>query len=437
MALRVRCKCGKSMQIPTALAGRKLHCPGCNRAFSIPAEKFKPAAPKKPASPATAKKPPAVAKPPPEAPMPAPVELDLHSGRNESASGDLPVLECEEPSGLIADAGPLTASRSGKLGLTCPLCQKTLAPAAAICLDCGFNVTTGSSIKSSLPPGVAAVTSAPTATYASDRPWMAGSGPGWLDSDVIQSPTRSFWGDALTAFVYPVRGAGNGVTFAIIAFIYLMKIPLSFVCCLINLLGTFFIEGWLAAVYLSVLRDTASGSAELPGIKMEEGVLEDILKPFLKYLGAFACAFLPAAAYVILMSLGALPTSLHSGLNLMLLAAAAVFFWPVFLMLFSFNALDMIIRVDLIFTTVYRTLLPYISLWLMLLLVGFIKFLPILPILVARAGLNIPLPALPQFGGLIGEGVFSLVDLYLSLVSMRLIGLYYLHFKKRFTLVME
>jgi hypothetical protein len=57
--------------------------------------------------------------------------------------------------------------------------------------------------------------------------------------------------------------------------------------------------------------------------------------------------------------------------------------------------------------------------------------------LTVKAGININVPQVPQIPGLAGELIFNTINLYLGIVSMRLIGLYYLHFKRRFTMVME
>jgi hypothetical protein len=149
MALRIKCKCGKSLKISSKLADKKLLCPGCNRAFRIPAEKFKAAPDATPATAAAVKKPPAP-KPPTEAPVPAPVELDLTPEKIDWSSGDLSVSQSDILSGLIPDAKVGPGSPSGKLGLTCPLCRKSLAPGSVICFDCGFNVSTRTYIKTSL-----------------------------------------------------------------------------------------------------------------------------------------------------------------------------------------------------------------------------------------------------------------------------------------------
>jgi hypothetical protein len=433
VALRVKCKCGKLMKIPSAQAGKNLSCPGCKKVFRISPEKFKQAG-EAPRSAAGRSPPPVSPKPVAAAPTPMPEELDILP-----VDLDVPAGSSLSQSDILGDAipnaKPAAASPSGKLGLTCPLCRKTLLPGAVLCVDCGFNAATGTYVQASLPPLAQPVTTAPTAGYAADGSRIT-QGSSRLDRDAIHGPTRDFWTDAISAFGYPFMSAGNAITLGIVAFIYCLELALGYAGCL-GLLGVFCIQGWIAAMYLSVVQDTASGSPDLPGIKMEGGVVEDIIKPFFRYLGAFACACFPAAAYVLLMSTGALPSSLESGLNLMLVMAVGIFLWPVFVMLFAFNALDMIYRADLIFTTVIRTFLPYLALWVMLLLVGFVKFLPLAALLVAQTGLSITVPQVPQLGGLAGKVSFNIIDLYLGVVSMRLIGLYYLHFKKRFTLIME
>ncbi|MFH1419759.1 MAG: hypothetical protein ABII12_15915 [Planctomycetota bacterium] len=441
MALRIKCKCGKSLKIPTSLAGKKLACPACKKPFRISAEKFEKAA----AAPSAGKPGMKRATPKPaEAPMPAPVELDILPA-NLDWSGELDHSQSDILSDLIPDVGAPASTAADLSGPGCPSCKQTLPQGAKLCVNCGFDLRTGKAIAGATATPVAAAAvpvakpvsasaePAAPATYASDRMF---SGTGLRSAtDVIQRPKRSFWADAFHSFAYPFCTGGNAVTFSIILFFNLLQIPLGYVGCL-GAIGQFFITGWIWAVYLSIVQDTATASIDLPGIKMEEGPVEDIVKPFFRYLGAAAFSFLPATSYLILMSSGVLPDSLTSPFNLLILAAAGVFLWPVFVMLFAFNALAMIIRVDLIFTTIFRTFLPYLSLWLMLVLVSVLTMLPLVGLIITMSGLNIAMPNLPDFGrfGMVGEGV---IGLYVNIVSMRLIGLYYLHFKRRFTLVME
>jgi hypothetical protein len=72
----------------------------------------------------------------------------------------------------------------------------------------------------------------------------------------------------------------------------------------------------------------------------------------------------------------------------------------------------------------------------MLILVGITSILPMAGVFLARANIQVPAPNLQSLGFL-GSILDIIIDVYLTIVSMRLIGLYYLHFKKRFTIVME
>jgi hypothetical protein len=448
MALRIKCKCGKSLKVSSQLADKKLLCPGCKKAFRIPAEKFKQAGAASPApaakpQPAVAKKAPPVPKPKSEVPMPAPVELDLLPDKIDWSSADLSVSQSDILSDLIPDAKPTAASPSGKLGLTCPLCRKVLPPGAVLCVDCGFNAATRTYIKTSLPPVASAVTTAPTTGYAADLSRM--SRGSHIDHDVVQAPKRSFWADALRSFSYPFMSANNGVVFGMIvladSFRILLRFVIPFVPCILTAVAVFLavvaIRGWIAAVMLSVIHDTATGSEELPGIKIQDGAMEDVIKPLFKYIGAGACALLPASIYLLLMAGGVLPGTFASGLNLVLLILVGIFVWPIFLMLFAFDAPGKIFRIDQIATTIFHTFVPYLGLWLMLVLASFGSILTIAALLTVKAGININVPQVPQIPGLAGELIFNTINLYLGIVSMRLIGLYYLHFKRRFTMVME
>jgi len=297
----------------------------------------------------------------------APSQLDLLaevSPSQNEASGDLKLAGEEEGAG----------------GSTCPSCRAPFAAGAVVCVKCGMDMRSGRHV---------GTTAAPL-TLAYAVPAARGTLSGKLASSGVEGPRRGFWADALLSFAYPFFTPGNGIAFALIAGIALLRIPLGF-------LARFSIYVWLS-------------------IGMIMGW--------------------PASLYLIAMLTGLVHEAMQSELSLALWIAGGTFFWPVFVMLFAFNALSMLIRLDLIFTTVFRTSLPYLSLWLMLLIVGFGSALEWAEPLLESSGISIPLPTMPDWG-LGGEALMIVVDLYLSIVAMRLIGLYYLHFKKRFTLVFE
>ncbi len=182
MALRVRCRCGKTLRISSALADRKLACPHCKYPFRIPAAKFKaaqakaaaqararqaerPPAPsavkaatRRPqragspeASPAAAR---AAARP---GPIATRLDEDLLGGfpgeDDASRGGLLTELAAEESSASVApsaielhDAAQVVGADATSGGPTCPACNRVLAAGAKICVQCGINLQTGRSL---------------------------------------------------------------------------------------------------------------------------------------------------------------------------------------------------------------------------------------------------------------------------------------------------
>lgn len=400
MALRVKCKCGKILNVSSKLADKRITCPGCQRPFTIPIAKFQAAV--KPGHPA--------AKPSTSsaAAQPPPIIQTAHAPALKMVPQPIP-----EP--VIADlSGTIGLSSSGAFGEI----QLEGPPAA---------------VHASAPPAVD-VGDPVELSYARDNVAPAPIIGGRV-SAAIEGPKRTYWSDALGSLLYPFRSGGNAANFLVIGFLCLSSYGLQFVG-IFGFIGSLIIFGWVRAMYLSVVQETASGTDDMPGIKMEDGFLEDIIKPAFKYIGSYAVALLPAAAYLIGMASGMVPDSMQSGIALMAWIAVGIFIWPIILMLFAFSALDMIYRVDLIFATIFRTWLPYLSLWVMLLLVGFLSMLPWLGDALTAMNLGIALPSTPKLG-LTGDLIFVILDVYFSIITMRLIGLYYLHFNRRFAIVME
>jgi len=318
MALRVKCKCGRKLSISAKYADKRLACPVCKSSFTIPRAKFVAAG----ALPAAAKPP----TPPPipeSPPTPPPVAAKVESS--------------QQPVEFGLDAAPAELSDS------------FVVPADELTLSADDS-----------PPAAHSVDGEPAATlsYADGRPQRVI--PGRKDADVVQGPKRGYWADAFMSFAYPFLNVNNVITFIVTLVISLLRIPLGYVGCY-GLAGTLIIVGWLYSLYFSVIADTASGSEDLPGIRMENGFLDDIIKPAMKYIGSFAVALLPGVTYTLLWSFGAIPPALQSGVALLGWLALGFFAWPMVVMLFAFDALDQVFRIDLIITTIFRTIGAYLS----------------------------------------------------------------------------
>ncbi len=398
-ALRIKCKCGKLLGIPAGMEGKKVVCPGCRRAYRVPGAPVAAGGAGSPAAAVSAS---------------ADSPLDLSSIDPASTPSELNLLdgvELEKPL-----KGPV-----------CPGCKRAQPTEARICVACGIDLSTGKSILSK--KGSAAL-----------ELGYAGKGGkqsrGNVGRDAISGPARGYWANAFLSFVYPIRPIGNFGTLVVLVAVVGIRVFLNTVG-LFGFIGGGIITGWLAALYFSVVQDTASGSDDLPGIKMEDGFWDDIVKPSLRYSGAIACAMLPTAVYLILCGFEIIPTAFQSPLIVGMWLAAGIFMWPMFVMLFAFDATGMIYRVDLMITTVFRTFLPYCALWLMLLLVGFGSVLSWIGVLLVAAGFDVELPELSFGAGLIAGAAQDALAMYLTIVAMRQIGLYYLHFKSRFTFLFE
>jgi len=404
VALRVKCKCGKSLKVSSKLADKRIACPACQRPFRIPAAKFKAARTKATASKSAASSSAATApaRSAPAAPTPfnnpaaGPVPSSLDDDLLNELSGDYDESQSDILTELDVDA------------------TQSLSAGAA-------------------PKAVLVEMAAPELGYARDEHRTPTSR---RLADPIQGPTRTFWADAFRSFIYPVASGGNAITLVIVCLIASVQVFFAGGC--LGFIASSIIFGWLAAMYFSVIQETAVGSEDLPGIKMESGFMEDIIKPGLKYIGAFAVVLAPALLLSIPVATGALPSSW----SWMILAwgVAGIFLLPMSLLMFAFDALGMMFRLDLIFTTIFRSILPYLAIWLMLLIVGVGQVVSvfgaevideIFPSVLLSDSVS---PVLASVGGHIALIAFGV---YLNIVSMRIIGLYYLHFKKRFTIVME
>lgn len=402
MALRVKCKCGKSLKVSSKLADKKIACPACQRPFRIPAAKFR-------ASQAKAARPSAAGS---AAKAPSRPRIAAPSSVNAPAAGPVPASLDDD---LLGDlSGDYDESQSDIL--------TELDVDAAQALGSG-----------SAPRAVLVETAAPQLNYAR----AANREPSRRRvADPVQGPQRDFWADAFRSFIYPVASGSNAVTLAIVFIIASLQVFIPGGC--LGTITSFIIFGWLAAMYFSVIQDTAVGSEDLPGIKMESGFVDDIVKPGFKYIGAFAVVLAPAAVLAISIAAGGVPTSW--GWMIFLWGTAGIFLLPMSLLMFAFDALGMMFRLDLIFTTILRSIGPYLAIWLMLLVVGVgqavtIVGASVLDYLLPSAALSSSVaPLMASFGG---EILLVAFGVYFNIVSMRIIGLYYLHFKKRFTIVME
>ncbi len=405
MALRIRCRCGKALKISSKLAGKTVQCPACHAPFSISAERFR-------AAESLSKSPPVSGDTPSSTPKSQNDAIPLA----DDSPPPRPVIELEtnpEPAALddmlFADAH----SQSDILDLKPTLeLESTPLPATPVTDEPTFDVG-----------------------YARDTAKAEGA----TRFNTVIAPQRPFKEDALLAFSYPVMNTDNAVRYGVMcislavpyAFFQLVAIP-----CLGLLVGGL-LMCWIMSVFLNVISETGRGSDDLPTDTFSGGMYDSFLAPALNFIGAFALVLAPWVALIITGYLGLLPKFFLQLAPVWM--SAGIFLFPMSLMLFAFEAPSVLLRPQLVISTIASTFLPYLAIWGLLLIVSAIWSVVfasnlIVSYLPGLSGLN---TLATYFNSPVGAVLALFFEIYVMLVAMRLVGLYYLHFKKRFAFQME
>ena len=237
---------------------------------------------------------------------------------------------------------------------------------------------------------------------------------------------RGFWGDIVWTFALFTEP--NNLAMLVLVWILHGLLPFLTAAGCIGLVGYIIVLGWLCSYWFNVIVEAANGEDRLPSMGLTEGVVDDVILPLLKFVGAWLLVFTPAIVCAVIAAL-ALGIAFGEALTdptgvLVVLVGVAMFLWPMVLLVTAIGGIFSVVRVDLIFMTIARTFLPYLA--VCLLFAG----------AWALEGFADELAALITGGGLqnfwITTVVTALLQAYFSIVSMRIVGLYYHHFKSRF-----
>jgi len=393
MAIKMTCPCGKRMAIDKQYIGRKIACPGCGKKFVLDRARLA-----------------ALIKRSQKAADPQPAAASSESAARSTASQHRP--DDAQPADLDQDILTLIHDDlpAGALKLREePEPDAALPPGAA--------------------PSVVLVEEGVELAYAGAGRKGRGAGPR-SETDAIQEARHSFWVDLTLAFVYPFQSLGNALTFIGLSLLCLLGFGLSLMPGgFLFYMASFTIYGWFCAYYMSVVTDTSAGSAALPGIRLEGGWWDDVLRPGLLFILAQVIVFGPALSLIFFAD------ALWPGV---IYFACALFLWPMMILLLSLSDVSALVRLDLIALTILRSLPAYLLITFLLVVVTATEYvLPMLILLTANGTLNLKLPAILEAPPLAFAVIRELFSFYLATVSMRLIGLYYLHFKHKFAFEFE
>ncbi|MCC7290925.1 MAG: hypothetical protein IT449_02550 [Phycisphaerales bacterium] len=206
------------------------------------------------------------------------------------------------------------------------------------------------------------------------------------------------------------------------------------------------VKGWYAAFKFSIIAAAANGEDDLP--RMGDGFddfWDGVLLPLFRYIAASLLAMLPIFIYLVWVFsrfetadglmlkdyfigawryddygpfLDSTEALVVGGLACML---AGMFMWPMFMLVAGLGGVAALVRLDLMFTTIVRTFPIYLL--VVVLVFGSFALGGLAAALLSATG-KAPLLLM---GALVG-----MMDVYLTIVAMRVIGLYYHHYKKRF-----
>lgn len=195
MPIRVKCSCGKALNIPDAAAGKTVKCPGCGKALKAPGGG------------------PAAAATPTPAAAPAPAASPALSQMDE--------LLAEEGLDQIVEA-------------VCPVCRSEMKAGAVLCVKCGYHKEEGTQFEGHLTAGVDIGHGTLALQRAADDMARANQ----LQQKMLRGAGMPWWALALTLFLI-----GSGLTIAVLAVNASRRIDESIT---FNPMGLFFLLAGIA-----------------------------------------------------------------------------------------------------------------------------------------------------------------------------------------------
>lgn len=273
---------------------------------------------------------------------------------------------------------------------------------------------------------------APSDTPAQPRAYydMPMAGARGVEGDWIEPSERSFWGDAAWSFVF-FLDAGNLVTLLALCLLRTLTnaiTTLSFMGIGMFLLPavSMLFTAWLWSFYVNIVVETARGEDGLPNVWVTS-LYEDIILPAIRFMACWLVVLLPAgiAAMTMVYARGDVAWNVVAGI-----AAVGLFFWPVMVLGAALGEGLPLASIPMLILTVLRAFAPYVAVCVLVAIAAGIAF-------ASQRGLDLffasPRGANISAAGAVGMRLLAAAaDIYAWIVAMRLIGLYYRHFKTQF-----
>lgn len=250
------------------------------------------------------------------------------------------------------------------------------------------------------------------------------------DGPVTRKKTNNYTEDLIGTFMFLVDPA-NLFTFVLIWILLCCKDVILPFAGVFGMLGQLILLGWYSNYRFSIIYESASGRKELPELSPEEG----FFVPMLQWIATWILVHFPAYFYLAVVIFTGVANMGGDGMLGMdfdglseilpvfhlsvfvFLYCAGLFFWPILALCVAVGGFETIFRIDLMVVTIFKTLPVY------LFTAGAMFLVAVLQVIGSIVAVR---------GGLGSIAMMLLFTLYLEIVSLRLIGHYYHHFKKRF-----
>jgi hypothetical protein len=330
----------------------------------------------------------------------------------------------------------------------------TAKPAAADAVDDLSALAAGAALETERP---AASKSATAAQSTAPPPDYAAALGGGVSTSGVQatSPadTQVAGGERFKAYFASIGRAcllnfkvSNLAIVIVVWIIMSIQFPLMFAGC-IGFIGMLILEFYFMAFCMNAVVDAADGAEELNQPSFTAGWLEGIFWPGFKYVLAYLAVRAPALIYLLTMlSTGGLTSTEAAPLliaailgifeplldqsasaELVALAwlyLAGAFFWPMAVLVVAVGAVRSLLRMDLIVRTIINTFPAYVC----TVVLTYVALA--LPMIYAAVGVAATEES--DVAGVAIGVVLNGLEIYATIVAMRVIGLYYHHFKHRF-----
>jgi|TARA_R110001592_G_scaffold361962_1_gene674225 hypothetical protein len=250
------------------------------------------------------------------------------------------------------------------------------------------------------------------------------------DGPVTAKKENNYTQDLVQTFLF-LLDPGNLFTFVLICMLLFAKDIILPFAAILGLIGQLIILGWYSNYRFSVIYESATGRKELPELSPEEG----FFFPMLQWIATWFMVHFPAMlflAYAVnfegflllkILMIGvdheALTDLLTGGQIAILISlySAGLFFWPILALCVAVGGFETVLRIDLMLLTILKSFAAYFftagAMFVSTVVYFFTAYIA------AQHGIVVVIFMIP-------------VLLYLEIVALRMIGLYYHHFKKQF-----